>query len=179
MTAYCGTAGTACQQYAFFLGINVQHPACLDLRQINGCRTQHADFLIGGQHNLQRRMGNGRVCQNRQGIGNRDAVITAQCGALCPDPFSICPQIQSLLLQVKRAIRFLFTDHIQMPLQHDRLRLLHARSPRCKQNDIVAVILPVIQTMLLCKTDAKITDRFCIAGAVGNPAQLFKHFKYA
>ena len=50
-------AGAADGQYALLLGVDVDEPPRLYVRQVGSRYAQHADLLVVGQQNRQRRMG--------------------------------------------------------------------------------------------------------------------------
>ena len=61
-------------------------------------------------------MGNGVVRQQRQSVGNGNAVIAAEGGAFGEHKLIVMSDIQPLLLHVQRAVHVLFAHHIHVPL---------------------------------------------------------------
>lgn len=94
-----GTGCAACTgdgENTLILAVQIQHGAALHIRQVHGCGTQHPDLLVHGNDHFQRRVRNGIVVQNGQGIGDGNAVITAQGGSLGKDAASIMGHVQTI-----------------------------------------------------------------------------------
>ena len=81
------------------------------------------------------------------------------------------------MVKSKVAARQLFADHIQMPLQNDRVRSLMARGGGLADDNIILLVPCSVQAMGLGKLQTIGADACHIAGAAGDPAQLFKVIK--
>ena len=85
--------------------------------------------------------------------------------------------MQRVLGEIKVTARQLFADHIQVPLQNDRVRRLVARGGRLADDDIILLVPPGVQAVGLGKLQTIGADACHIAGAARDPAELFKVIK--
>ena len=109
-------AGTGHGENPLILGIQIDHRPAFQFGQVDDIRAQHPDLLVHGDDDLQRRMGNGVVRQQRQSVGNGNAVVAAEGGAFGEHKLIVMSDIQPLLLHVQRAVHVLFAHHIHVPL---------------------------------------------------------------
>ena len=174
-----GATGAGHGENALVLTVQIDERPTLQHRKVDAGRTKHTGLLIYGNNDLQRRMGNGLVCQQRQSISHSDAVVAAQRGALGKHVGFIVCHIQALGIHIDGAIGVLVAYHIHMALKNHRLVILVATSALAKENHIVKAILDIPQALLLGKFHQVVADLLGVAGAVGVSAQLFKITKYA
>ena len=124
-------------------------------------------------------MGNVFGVQQRQGIGHRHAVITAQGGTPGKNVRAIVGQVQAVVLKVNGAVRFFFANHVHVTLQNHRGMVFIARRSRLKDHHIVPLVLLEAKPPILGKPDQIVTDGFGIPGAVGNGTNFLKKTKHA
>ena len=175
-----GRRGSACAGHgkdALVLGIQVNHGSSLQSGQVDGVRTQHSDFLVHRDDDFQGRMWNGVVRQQRQGVGHRNAVVTAKGRTPGKDIFVVVAQLQALYLHIDGAVRVLFAHHIHVSLQNHGGVILHAAGARAEQNHIILLILLIPKAVLLRKGHQVVGNLLGIPGAVGNGADRFKIIK--
>jgi hypothetical protein len=119
--------------------------------------------------------------QDGKGIGNGNPVITPQ---RCPQRCYIIPlhcQLQAFLFKINLTSRLLFTDHVQMPLNNQRLHLFIASRSFLDNNHITQFILMHLQAMLPGKSHTIITQFLFPIGGMGNAAYFLKvpkHFPW-
>ena len=65
------------------LGVQIDHRSALQFGQVDDVCPQHPDLLVHGDNDLQRRVGDGIVRQQRQGVSNGNAVVAAKGGTFC------------------------------------------------------------------------------------------------
>ena len=138
-----GAAGAGHGEDAFVLGIQVNQGAALQHGHIDGISAQHTDFLVNGDDNLQRRMGNGLVGQKRHGVGQGNAVIAAQGSTLGEDIAAVMGQVQALNGHVQGHIGVLFADHIHVALEDYGLMVFHAAGALPEENDVAHFVLNI------------------------------------
>ena len=122
-------------------------------------------------------MGNGVVRQQRQSVGNGNAVVAAEGGAFGEHKLIVMSDIQPLLLHVQRAVHVLFAHHIHVPLQDHRSMILHAAGAVPKEDHVVCRVLNVPQSILFGKIHQIIGYFLRIPGTVGNGADFLKIMK--
>ena len=172
-----GSRGTACAGHGkdtFLLAVQVDKGAATKHGQVNSIRAQHADLLVHGDDNFQRRVRNGLVRQERHGIGYSDAVVTAQSGASSEHITLIVGHIQPILSHVQRTVGILFTDHIHMALEDYRGMILQAAGALLKEDHIVGFVLNIADSIFLGEGNQIIRDPLGIPGTVGNGTDFFK-----
>ena len=123
-------------------------------------------------------MGNCRIIKDGQHIGHRDAVVTAEGGALGIEHIAVHGELQRIFGKIMVDVRFFDSHHIDMPLEYDRLRLLVAFCPIRKNNDISVTVHDILQLPLIGKCLNVFCQIFCIAGSVRYFGNLFKIVKY-
>ena len=167
-------AGTAYGQNAFLFRIQIQDLLRLQLGSIQSFRTQHADLLIHGEHTFQRRMRNVLSVQHRQHHGHCDAVVRTQGSILRPDQISVHIELQRVLREIMIRILRLRRNHVDMTLQHDRIRILIAFRAIGIDDDIVEIILIVRKTVFLREIHNVIADFLRVTGAPRNITDLLE-----
>ena len=123
-------------------------------------------------------MRNGGVSQQRQSVGNSNAIVTAQRSSLGKDKRTVVGHIQTVHSHINGTIRILLADHIHVALQYHGLVIFIAAGTVGVDDHIVKFILLITQTVLYRKTHQIVADGLGIAAAVGNGANIFKIRKY-
>ena len=163
-----GAAGAGNSEDTLVLGVQIDHPLSFEHGKIHPVSAVHTGFLIHGDDDLQRGMGDGGIGQQSKAVGNSDAVISAQCGAIGENAGVIMGHIQTIHCKINGAIRAFLTHHVHVSLQDDRLVILIPRGTVLEHEDIVQLVLNVGKTVLLGKGHQIVADGLGIAGAVGD-----------
>lgn len=170
-------AGAGHGENPLVLGVQIDHRSALQFGQVDDVRAQHSDLLVHGDNDLQRRVGNGVVRQQRQGISNGNAVVAAQGSTFCEHKLIVMGDVQPVLFHVQRAVHILFTHHVHMTLQNHGGMRFHAAGAVSKENHIVCPILNVPQAMLFGKIYQIIGYFLRIPGTMGDGANFLKIMK--
>ena len=125
------------------LGIQIQQHPAIEHGQVNHIRAQHSDFLIHRNYHFQRRMGNGRIIQQRQRVGNGNSVVTAQRGSVGIYILIVVSHIQTFCRHIQCAGRLLLADHVHMALQDHRGMVLHTAGAILKNDYIIRLVLNI------------------------------------
>ena len=175
-----GSGSTTCAgngEDALFLGIDVDQGAALQIVQVDDRSAQHANLLVNGDDDFQRRMGNGGVGHQSQSKGNGNAIVAAQSGALGVDIAAIVGDIQALGGHIDGAVGILLADHVHVALDDDGIVILVAAGAILENDHIVGLVLAVAQAVLLGVVHQIVADGLGVAGAMGNGADLLEIFK--
>ena len=178
LSMHPGSPRTSGQENAFFLIVQVQHPAAAADGQVDGIRAFHTGLLVNRDYHLQTGMGNAVRIKKGKRAGYRDAIVSAQTGSFRIQPVSIHLQIQALPGHVLRTVRVLYCNHVHMALQDHGFLILIARSCFLYYNDIFHLVLQADKASAFREFLQIIADRFHISGAARNAADLFKIVKY-
>ena len=159
---------------AFLLGIQVDHRARRDERLVQaGCAGQ-AGLLLGGKDALERRMGERVVIQDGHHERDGRTVVAAERGAVCGDYTVLHDQVNAVLLKIMRDAGQLFTDHIQMALQHDGGLVLGACAGRFFDDDVIEFVLMAPEAARLGKFHEIVADPLFVGRAARDCADLLK-----
>ena len=173
-----GTAGAGNGEHTLLLGVDVNQGTSLKFGQVDAGGTFHAGLLIHGNDHLQRRMGNGLVCQDGQCISQSNAIIAAQGRPLGEHIAAIVRHIQALGLQIDGTVLILFANHVHMALDNHRGMILHAAGAFLEHNHVVQLILHIPDSMLLGKGHQIVADGLGIARSVRDGTDFLKISKY-
>ena len=169
--------GAADGQDAFILRVEIDEGFAPQAGRVQRSGAEETCLLICCENGLQGRVGQGRVLQNGQDHGNGDAVVRAEGRPIGGEPVALQLQVQRVFGEIKVAARQLFADHIQVPLQNDRVRRLVAWGGRLADDDIILLVPRGVQAVGLGKLHTIGADACHIAGAARDPAELFKVIK--
>ena len=167
-----GTAGTACCQNAFLVGIQVQHSSAPDQRSVQSLGSQHANLFIYGEDAFQSGVQNGRIIQNGQHVGYCYAIVAAQSGAVCRKPLSVGHQRNSLCIHIQFYTGILFTDHIHMTLRDQNGCILTSFGSICIDHYIARFILHIFISVVSGKSGQIVADGICMIGTVRDRSDL-------
>ena len=167
-------SGAADGQDALVLGVDVQQHTALQAAHIEGCRAEHADLLVDGEHRLEGRVLQRIGIQHCQRIGHGNAVVSAERRAVGKNIGIIMAQAQAVLRKIDVTVRILLTDHVEVTLQDHGGMVLIAGAGRLADDDVVRSILLPAQAALLRKADAVVRDRLRVARAMRDGAQRLK-----
>ena len=171
-------SGAACQEDPLLLGINVQHPFCLQHGEIDRRGTFHTRLLIRRDHSLDTRMCNVVGVEQREDICDGDAVVTAETCSLRADKIPVHFQAKRIPLQIDITAVFLDGNHIHMPLQYDGRSLLIPRG-RFLHNDHIVARIPDVEQSPVRRKPGKITaDPIQISRSVRYIADVLKIVKH-
>ena len=178
LTGKTEAPGASCGQSVVLLGVQIKQHLSLEPGQIHIGRAVHADLLVHRKERLHRRVLQRLAVQDCQSHGDGDPVIRSQCGILCRHISVLHHQLQRISQEIViRMFRF-FTDHIQMPLDDDRLTVFIPSGSRLFDDHIIPFVLIHFQLPLICKPHAVIADSLCIVRSPWDPANLLKKMKY-
>ena len=172
------TTGTAGQENALVLGIQIDHAMSLQHGQVDLSGTVHPDFLIHRDDHFQTGMLDLFGIQQSQCVCYSDAVISSEAGTLCVDIVSVNADLQSFRLHIHGAFRCLHRYHIHVSLQDHYWLILISGSCFLDNDHIFHSILYIEKLMCFRKIYQKITDLLHIAGSVRDLRDLFKIVKY-
>ena len=98
-------AGAGHGENPLVLGVQIDHRSALQFGQVDDVRAQHSDLLV-----------HGIVRQQRQSVGNGNAVVAAKGGTFCEHKLIVMGDVQPVLFHIQRAVHVLFTHHVHVTL---------------------------------------------------------------
>ena len=167
-------AGTGNGENTLVLRIQIHKGSALQHGKIHAGSALHTDLLIHSDDDLQRRMGNGFVCQQRQCICHRNTVVAAKGGSLGKHALTVMGHIQPLIVHIDGTISILLTDHIHMALQDHGCMILHTAGALLKEDHIIQFVLNIADPMLYGKGNQIIADHLRVTRSMRNGTDFFK-----
>ena len=90
----------------FLDAVQTDHPAALQQRAVQALGSAHAVLLLDGEDALQRRVGELRLVQDGQDVGDARAVIGAQSGAVGVEPAVLLHEFDGIFQEVPSNVEF-------------------------------------------------------------------------
>ena len=128
--------GTADDELAPSLGVEVHQDVALQLVLGQVVGTKHARLLIGGDKCVDGAMLHILCLHHGHDGGHAHAVVGSQGGATGLHPVAVDPRLDGVGLEVVGALGRLLRHHIHVGLQDHALAVLHARSGRLAHHDV-------------------------------------------
>ena len=171
-------AGAAAHQYALVFRVQVDELVAREVGTVEGERAHHANFLIAGQQRLQLGVPEARVVQQSQYHGDGNAVVSAQCRAVCAEDVVLNDKTDGVFGEVKLHTGVFLAHHVRVRLQYDRVRVLIAGAGGFRDDHVVRTVPVPTQAPLLRKLHQIVRDRPGVPGAVRYAADGLKIAEY-
>ncbi len=123
-------------------------------------------------------MHDGRIVQNCQHEGYRNAVVTAQGGPVGSQPLSVPHKGDGLAVHVQFYARVLFAYHIHMALEDKGRRLFKAGGRIRIDDNVAGLVLHIPVSVIFCKGNEIIADGLRMEGSVGNGGNFSEKAEY-
>ncbi|MPM78919.1 hypothetical protein SDC9_125934 [bioreactor metagenome] len=114
------------------------------------------------------------LCQQRHHGGTGSAIVSPQCRALCLQLAIHNFKLQRVFVKIMLYAGQLDTNHVHMPLQHQRGYFFAARGCRLFDDNIIGIVHFGIQPQPFGKIVHVLCDGFFVAGSPGNTRNFFK-----
>ena len=156
----------------FLDAVQTDHPEALQHRAVQALDSAHAVLLLDGEDALQRRVGELRLVQDGQDVGDARAVIGAQSGAVGVEPAVLLHEFDGIFQEVVGAPGLLGADHVGVGLEHQGGFALPAGRGGGPEDEVVQRIPLEAQAPLLGEALDVVHHRLLVEGLAGDAADL-------
>ena len=170
-------AGAAYCRDPLFLGIHINHGSCADERFVQRLGSVQPYFFLCRKYTLYRRMLDIFIIQHHEHQGNRHTVVRSERSAVCGEHRIFYNQVDSVFFKIMLHSGFLFADHVDMSLQHNRRLVFRAFASAFFYDYIIRLVLMNPESSVLCELYKIIADSFFISRSSRNRADFFKKVK--
>ncbi|MPM42547.1 hypothetical protein SDC9_89213 [bioreactor metagenome] len=130
------SAGATNIHFAFVFAVEVDQDIAFQHIAFKSESTGHSGFLVNGHQCLDRAVFDGFRSQYSHGCGNTHSIVSAECGAVSSNPFTIDICLDGIFFKIKILVAVFLRNHVEVTLQHNALAVFHTRGCRLADDHI-------------------------------------------